>query len=72
MTETSTGTRCHHRDFKTQADTQQIRQGYYSIDEKGLLTRKVVDGGHKFCTIYLPAVLVLQVLHAAHDDLGHN
>ena len=45
---------------------------YYSIDEKGLLTRKVVDGGHKFCVIYLPAMLVLQVLHAAHNDLGHN
>ena len=27
MTEISTGTRCHHRDFKTQADTQQTRQG---------------------------------------------
>ena len=45
---------------------------YYMIDENGLLTRKVVDGGHKFHAIYLPAVLVLQVLHAAHDDLGHN
>ena len=42
------------------------------MDENGLLTRKVIDGGHEFCTIYLPAVLVLQVLHAAHDDLGHN
>ena len=45
---------------------------YYNIDERGLLTRKVTDGGHKFCAIYLLAVLVLQVLHAAHDDLGHN
>ena len=45
---------------------------YYSIDDKGLLTRKVADSGHKFHVIYLPAVLVLQVLHAAHDDLGHN
>ena len=45
---------------------------YYSIDENGLLTRKVMDDGHEFCTIYLSAVLVLQVLWAAHDDLGHN
>ena len=45
---------------------------YYSIDENGLLTRKVIDGGHEFCTIYLPALLVLQVLCAAHDDLGHK
>ena len=45
---------------------------YYSIDEKGLLKRKVIDGGHKSDAIYLPAVLVLQVLRAAHDDLGHN
>ena len=27
MTETSTGTRCCHRDFETQAETQQTRQG---------------------------------------------
>ena len=33
---------------------------------------KVVDSGHKFHIIYLSAVLVLQVLHAALDDLGHN
>ena len=45
---------------------------YYCIDDKGLLTRKVADSGHKFRVMYLPAVLVLQVLHAAHDDLGHN
>ena len=45
---------------------------YYSIDENGLLTRKVIDGGHKFQAIYLPAMLVLQVLQAAHEDLGHN
>ena len=44
----------------------------YSMDENGLLTRKVVDGGHEFYAIYLPNVLVFQVLRAAHDDLGHN
>ena len=42
------------------------------MDENGLLMRKVVDGSHKFYTIYLPNVLVFQVLHTAHDDLGHN
>ena len=26
MTKMSTGTRCHHRDSETQADTQQTRQ----------------------------------------------
>ena len=45
---------------------------YYNINENGLLTRNVINGGYKLCAIYLPAVLVLQVLHAAHDDLGHN
>ena len=32
----------------------------------------MVDGGHKFHAIYLPAVLVFQVLRAAHNELGHN
>ena len=45
---------------------------YYSLDENELLTRKVVDGVHKFHAIYLPSVLIFQVLHTAHDDLGHN
>ena len=42
------------------------------MDENGLLTRKVVDGDHEFHAIYLPTVLVFQVLQTAHDDLGHN
>ena len=49
-----------------------LEKEYYSIDDQGLLTRKVVDGGDEFCSIYLPAVLVLQILDAAYDDLGHN
>ena len=35
---------------------------YYSLEENGLLTQKVVNGGHKFHAIYLPSVLVFQVL----------
>ena len=42
------------------------------MDENELLMRKVVDGRHEFCTIYLPNVLVFQVFQTAHDDLGHN
>ena len=34
----------------------------YVPDENGLLTRKVVDGGQEFHAIYLPNVLVFQVL----------
>ena len=45
---------------------------YYSLDENELLMRKVIGGGHEFCTIYLPSVLIFQVLQTAHDDLGHN
>ena len=44
---------------------------YYKMED-GLLKQKVVDGGHEFWSIYLPCSLVLQVLQAAHDDLGHN
>ena len=45
---------------------------YYSLDENELLMWKVVDGGHEFNAIYLPSVLIFQVLRAAHDELGHN
>ena len=32
----------------------------------------MIDGGHEFRTIYVPSVLIFQVLQTAHDDLGHN
>ena len=35
---------------------------YYSLEEKELLMWKVVNGGHEFCAIYLPSILVFQVL----------
>ena len=58
--------------LKHKLQHNKLDKEYYSMDENGLLTRKVVDGGHKFHTIYLPNVLVFQVLCTAHDDLGHN
>ena len=45
---------------------------YYSLDENELLTWKVVNSGHEFHAIYLPSVLVFQVLQAAHNELDHN
>ena len=58
--------------LKHKMQHNKLDKEYYSMDENGLLTRKVVDGGHKFHAIYLPNVLVFQVLQTAHDDLGHN
>ena len=57
--------------LKCKLQHNKLDKEYYSMDENGLLTRKV-DGGHEFCTIYLPNVLVFQVLRTAHNDLGHN
>ena len=48
--------------LKHKLQHNKLDKEYYSMDENGLLTRKVVDGGHEFCTIYLPNVLVFQVL----------
>ena len=58
--------------LKHKLQHNKLDKEYYSMDENGLLTRKVVDGGHKFHAIYLPNVLVFQVLRTAHDDLAHN
>ena len=58
--------------LKHKLQHNKLDKEYYSMDENGLLTRKVVDGGHEFCAIYLPNVLVFQVLQTAHNDLGHN
>ena len=49
-----------------------ILKEYYGLNKHELLMMKVVDSGHGFHAIYLPAVLVFQVLQAAHDELGHN
>ena len=39
-----------------------LDKDYYSLDENELLTWKVVNGRHEFHAIYLPSVLVSQVL----------
>ena len=58
--------------LKCKLRNNRLDKEYYSLDENELLTRKVIDGGHEFCAIYLPSVLIFQVLHTANDDLGHN
>ena len=58
--------------LKRKLQNNRLDKEYYSLDENELLMRKVIDGGHKFCAIYLPSVLIFQVLRTAHDDLGHN
>ena len=58
--------------LKRKLRNNRLDKEYYSLDENELLTRKVIDGGHEFCAVYLPSVLIFQVLHTAHDDLGHN
>ena len=59
------------RKLKHKLEHNKLNKEYYRMED-GLLKRKVVDGGHEFWSIYLPASLVLQVLQAAHDNLGHN
>ena len=58
--------------LKRKLQNNRLDKEYYSLDENELLMRKVIDGGHEFCTIYLPSILIFQVLRTAHDDLGHN
>ena len=58
--------------LKRKLQHNRLDKEYYSLDENELLTRKVIDGGHKFHAIYLPSVLTFQLLRTAHDDLGHN
>ena len=58
--------------LKRKLQHNKLNKEYYSMDENGLLMRRVVDGGHESHVIYLPNVLVFQVLQTAHDYLGHN
>ena len=58
--------------LKHKLQNNRLDKEYYSLDENELLMRKVIDGGHEFHAIYLPSVLIFQVLRTAHDDLGHN
>ena len=58
--------------LKCKLQNNRLDKEYYSLDENELLMRKVIDGGHEFRALYLPSVLIFQVLQTAHDDLGHN
>ena len=48
--------------LKRKLQNNRLDKEYYSLDENELLTRKVIDGGHEFHAIYLPSVLIFQVL----------
>ena len=48
--------------LKRQLQNNRLDKEYYSLDENELLTRNVIDGGHEFRAIYLPSVLIFQVL----------
>ena len=48
--------------LKHKLHNNRLDKEYYSLDENELLMRKVIDGGHEFRTIYLPSVLIFQVL----------
>ena len=58
--------------LKCKLQNNRLDKEYYSLDENELLMRKVIDGEHEFRAIYLPSILIFQVLRTAHDDLGHN
>ena len=61
---------CHN--IIHQIEKNNIRDGQlYKID-KQLLKRFVVDGNDTYETTVIPKSLVPQVLHIAHDKLGHN
>ena len=48
--------------LKHKLQQNKLNKEYYHLDENELMTRKVIHGGHEFHAIYLPSVLVLQVL----------
>ena len=47
--------------LKQKLEHNRLDKEYYKMEDD-LLKRKVVDGGHEFWSIYLPASLMLQVL----------
>ena len=48
--------------LKCKLQNNRLDKEYYSLDENELLTRKVIYGGHKFHAIYLPSILIFEVL----------
>ena len=46
--------------LKCKLQNNRLDKEYYSLGENELLMRKVIDGGHEFCTIYLPSILIFR------------
>ena len=46
--------------LKCKLHHNKLDKEYYSLDENELLMRKVIDGRHKFCTIYLSSILTFK------------
>ena len=61
---------CQH--IRQQIEKGNIKEGHlYKIDNQQL-KRLVTDGDNTYETIVIPRSLIPQVLHMAHDKLGHN
>ena len=59
------------RNIFNQIEKGNVIDGHlYKIDK--LLKRFVVDGNDTYETTVIPSSLVPQVLHMAHNELGHN
>ena len=48
--------------LKCKLQNNRLDKEYYNLDENELLMMKVIDGGHEFRAIYLPSILIFQVL----------
>ena len=60
------------RNIFNQIEKGNVIDGHlYKIDNK-LLKRFVVDGNDTYEATVIPRSLIPQVLHIAHDELGHN
>ena len=60
------------RNIFNQIEKGNVIDGHlYKIDNK-LLKRLIVDGHDTYETTVIPRFLVPQVLHIAHNELGHN
>ena len=55
-----------------QIEKGNIKEGQLSKIDNKQLKRFVIDGNDTYETIVIPRSLIPQVLHMAHDKLGHN
>ena len=60
------------KNILNQIEKGNLIEGQLYLIRNNILKRYIIDGDDTYETVVIPRTLTPQILHMAHDELGHN